>query len=207
MVFKGTSQSGFTLMEIIVSTTIFAVVLTLMLVLFNFTLKINRKVEALRQVSQAARNFTEFIVRETRNGSIDYSGSVDSAHCPAGGYNASNGATFLALVNRGGDRECFYLVPAGSNSTLWVTKQAVNGTTSNEQVNPANITIDAATFRLFVRPLTDPQADTGGGSHPGVQPFVTITMNLTAKLNALDQPAVIPYQTTVSTDNYGILHR
>jgi len=197
-------QAGFTLMEIVVSTTIFAVVVTLMLVLFNYTLKINRKVEALRQVSQATRNFTEFLVREVRNGTIDYSGTIDSTHCPAT-YNATSGATFLALINRAGDRECFYLVTSGSNGSLWVTKLAINGTSSNEQVNPATINIDPNSFRLFVRPFTNPQV-LSGGVRPGIQPFVSIIMKLTATIG-FDQPAIIPYQTSVSTDNYNILHR
>jgi len=192
-------------MEIVVSTTIFAVVLTMMLVLFSYTLRINRKVEGLRQVSQATRNFTEFIVREIRNGSIDYSGTIDAAHCTVP-YNASSGATFLALVNRAGDRECFYLVANGINSNLWLTKLPVTGGSAiSEQVNPVNVTIDASTFRFFVRPTANPQI-ASGGFYPGVQPFVTIVMNLSASFNSIEQPSVIPYQTSVSTDNYSIQH-
>jgi hypothetical protein len=190
-------------MEILVSTTIFAVVLTMMLVLFNYTLKINRKVEALRQVSQATRNFTEFLAREIRNGTIDYSGSIDS-HCLSS-YPASNGAIFLALVNRTGDRECFYLLTdANGNGNLWLAKKSITGVSSTEQVNPITTYMDPATFRLFVRPLANPKVSSGG--FPGVQPFVSLVMKMTIKLGAADQPLVIPYQTSVSTDDYTIPH-
>lgn len=205
MTSRSQHQSGFTLMEIVVATTIFATVLTLMLVLFNYTLKINRRVESLRQVSQATRNFTEFLAREIRNGSIDYSGTIDATNCPAS-YTNTNTATYLALVSRQGERECFYLVPNGATANLWLRKISITGVTSNEQINPANVTLDPARFRFFVRPVTNPRVPTGG-LFPGVQPFVTMIMHLTVRLNGADQPAVIPYQTTVSTDIYDIPHR
>ena len=199
------SQTGFTLMEVVVATTIFATVLTLMLVLFDYTLKINRRVEALRQVTQATRNFTEFLVREVRNGSIDYSGSIDP-HCSISYSNGSD-STFLAIVNRLGDRECFYLQTDGSgNGSLWVHKISASGAASTEQVSPSSVTLNPSLFHFYVRPLLDPQVKLGI-TYPGVQPFVTIIMQLTVRLNGLDQPAVIPYQTTVSTDSYNIPHR
>ena len=80
-------QSGFTLMEITVATSIFAVVMVSLLSLFNYVLKINRESEALRQASQGMRNFVEYLVKEIRNGQIDYyvnSGtSLNSAFSPS----------------------------------------------------------------------------------------------------------------------------
>src|SRR3989344_4560503 len=66
------SGAGFTLIEVVVATTIFAIVAAAMMALFNFTLKINRRAEALRQATQGIRNFTEYIVKIVRNGRIDY---------------------------------------------------------------------------------------------------------------------------------------
>lgn len=66
------TSSGFTLMEIIVATTIFAFVTVALLSMFNYTLKINRRSEALRQATQGMRNFVEYLVKEIRNGEIDY---------------------------------------------------------------------------------------------------------------------------------------
>jgi prepilin-type N-terminal cleavage/methylation domain-containing protein len=79
--YKLQAQQGFTLMEIVVSTTIFAVVLTMTLAIFNYALKINRRTEALRQTTQGMRNFTEFLVKEIRNGKIEYSATPVSASC------------------------------------------------------------------------------------------------------------------------------
>ena len=75
-------QQGFTLMEIMVATVIFAVVFSALLGLFNYVLRINRRTEALRQAAQGSRDFVEFLTKEIRNGQIDY--YVDS-----GKYNAS----------------------------------------------------------------------------------------------------------------------
>jgi len=200
-------QQGFTLMEIVVATTIFATSLTLILVLFTYTLKINRRVEALRQVSQAARNFTEFLVREIRNGTIDYSGTIEPTRCPLNYPLNGATATYLALVNRSGDRECFYLlVDASGNGNLWLRKVPPVGNPTTEQVNPTGVTLDPAKFRFFVRPLTNPKL-VSGSNYPGVQPMVTLLMNLTVRGNSADAPTVIPYQTTVSIDAYDIPHR
>jgi type II secretory pathway pseudopilin PulG len=200
-------QAGFTLMEIVVATSIFATSLILILVLFTYTLKINRRVEAVRQVSQATRNFTEYLVREIRNSTIDYTGAIDS-NCPAS-YNL-NGVTanYLALLNRSGDRECFYFVQDGVGSltgNLWLKKVPAVGTATLEQVNPTGVKLERAKFAFYVRPTTNPKPSSG--TPPGVQPMVTLLMNLTVTLNGVDQPAVIPYQTTVSSDNYNIPHR
>jgi prepilin-type N-terminal cleavage/methylation domain-containing protein len=66
------SSAGFTLMEIMVATIIFTIVAVALLSLFNYVLKINRRSDALRQASQDMRNFVEFLVKEVRNGQIDY---------------------------------------------------------------------------------------------------------------------------------------
>src|SRR5438105_3226321 len=65
-------QQGFTLMEIMVASVIFAIVAASLLAIFNYVLKINRKTEALRQASQGMRDLVEFMAKEIRNGQVDY---------------------------------------------------------------------------------------------------------------------------------------
>jgi len=118
--------AGFTLMEIMVSTAIFAIVSVALLSLFNYVLKINRNTEALRQASQGARNFVEFLVKEIRNGQIDYyvangqtySADIDGAPCgPPGaeGDDVTGAKTYafkenkLGIINTESIQECFYL--------------------------------------------------------------------------------------------------
>jgi prepilin-type N-terminal cleavage/methylation domain-containing protein len=70
--YKVQRKQGFTIMEIVVATTIFSVVVAVMMSLFNYVLKINRRSEALRQATQGVRNFVEILSKEIRNGKIDY---------------------------------------------------------------------------------------------------------------------------------------
>jgi prepilin-type N-terminal cleavage/methylation domain-containing protein len=154
------SGAGFTLMEILVAATIFAVVVSALSVLFNYTLKINRRTEALRQATQGMRNFVEFLVKEVRNGQIDY-GLID----PAG--QARNGSIYpigsspcimpvvgpspitvqptygsqdnkLAVLNQDGSYECFYLAYGPGNKLNKNTGDAAPSSDFGATVNNPN---------------------------------------------------------------------
>lgn len=226
------ASPGFTIMEIVVATTIFAIVTVGMTTLFTYTLKINRRAEALRQATQGMRDFVEGIVKEVRNGQIDYgvidpggSTVVSSAlgQCdikPAGSsYNAStNGGDSytatdnrLAILDTDGNRECFYL---GDANGTWVGSGVTSGKTLvlekaggiHQIVNPPNYTVDRLAF--FVRPLCDPYSTnctSYGGVTPKLQPFLTIAIQFTTKLST-GETVPIYYQTTVSGDKYDVPH-
>lgn len=188
------NQSGFTLMEIVISTTIFATVLTLMLSLFNYTLKINRRTEALRQVTQGMRNFTEYLVKEVRNGQIDYSDAI--AQC-SGNYISPTGyTTFLKIVNVSGENECF-VWSGEEEQLLYLYKNGVPVQT----LNPTNFKVDLA--RFYVRPTCDPQTECDSGVYPAIQPYVTMVIRFKVTLPTGEE-RIIPYQTTISTDQYDI---
>lgn len=214
---KSINQNGFTLMEIVIATNVFAVVVTMMLVLFNYTLKIQRRTEALRQASQGIRNFVEFMVKEIRNGQVDY-GVRDgvvvidsvSSNCPTapGVVNGSptGGDTYLpeetrlSLINVDGERECLYLdTTNASNPTLMIARENLPA----EQVNSPGIKINY--FKFYIRPLKDPYTDlpVAGSSLAEVQPFVSMVMRFTVTL-ATGETVSIPYQTSVSTNVYNI---
>lgn len=184
-------QRGFTLMEIVVATTIFASSLTLMMALFNYTLKINRRVDAQRQTAQGTRNFMEFLVREIRNGKIDYVNSY--TQCQPNYYSSDN--TALAIVNRSGELECFYLY----GSDLMIEK---SGTIT--KINPTNLTLDPSSFRFIVQPADN--AHPSNPPYPGLQPFVTIIAKFSATVPGTNTSIVVPYQTSVSPDVYDIPH-
>jgi prepilin-type N-terminal cleavage/methylation domain-containing protein len=216
-------QKGFTLMEIVVATTIFAIVVTSLLSLFNYTLKINRKSEALRQAAQGMRNFVEFLVKEVRNGQIDYyvSGAnlVNNLgpcqHPGAVGQNTyGTQENRLGIINTDNVQECFYFgdssgnylgnnifdaVSPTDNDTLVLEKA---GITDKQILNPSNFRIDKLMF--VIRPQCDPYTQTcPGNSYPKIQPFVTILMKFTAQLPTGE---VVPvyYQTSVSSQKYDI---
>lgn len=130
-------------MEIVVATTIFAIVVTALLSLFNYVLKINRRTEALRQATQGMRNVVEFLTKEIRNGQIDYSvanGRVGNPVLPclkpplyavnqsnrneSGNdvYGQNQNVQFnhndnrLGIITEDGLRECIFFADANGNS-------------------------------------------------------------------------------------------
>jgi prepilin-type N-terminal cleavage/methylation domain-containing protein len=188
-------QNGFTLMEIIVATGIFAATVTLSLGLFTQALKINRRVQALRLVAQNTRNFTEVIVREIRNGRIDYD-SFD-ANCTSANYaTATNQA--VGVISFAGDQECLHYNL--SQQTLYLSKKT-GGSVVEEPINdPLKFKIKPNSFRLVIRPVTDPAL----APYNETQPLVTLIAEFEVPLGAGEQPMTIPYQTTISTDVYDL---
>lgn len=185
------TQSGFTLMEIVVATAIFATVVASTLALFNTVLRINREVQAIRLVAQTSRNFTEVLSREIRNGRIDYSATAGS--CPIKYSSSQNQA--LAITTYSGEKLCFRF-ESGDNS-LYLDRTTSTGT-STEAVNPTNMIVDPDSFRFMVRPTVSPTA-----TNNGIQPMVTILAEFVVNKGTANEK-IIPYQSTISTDVYDL---
>jgi type II secretory pathway pseudopilin PulG len=222
--------AGFTLMEIVVATTIFALVGTAMMGLFNYTLKINRRTEALRQATQGMRTFVEGLVKQVRNGQVYYgldnsfsppTPAVDnSTVCGAGAaYNRyyQDKENRLRITDTDGADVCFYLanslgayVNAGnfSGSQLIMEKNVGSGYVK-QVLSPSNFYVDNLVF--FVRPVCDPynhcDAASGNiyspGQPPKIQPSVSIFLKLRVLL-ATGETVRINYQTSVSSNKYDI---
>lgn len=130
------NMAGFTLMEILVATTVFAIVVAALMSMFNYTLKINRRSESLRQATQGMRDLIELLAKEVRSGQIDYGvlgGQAQNvANYPLGACTAPTvgssgnpipvGDTYtqqsnkFAILTSGGDYECFFLAEGPGNS-------------------------------------------------------------------------------------------
>jgi GxxExxY protein len=213
------AEKGFTLMEIVVSTTIFVIVFTAMLALFNYTLKINRRSEALRQASQGMRNMVEFLVKEIRNGQIDY-GLIDPGGqfssspptpCPkpvAGSDSYQSKENMLGVVSIDGTEECFYYGKADgsyagagvfSSSTGASTLVFNKGNLGLQILNPPNFKVDNLMF--LVRPVKDPYTSTGGLAK--FSPVVSMFIKFTTKLPTGEQVPIY-YQTSVATNQYDV---
>lgn len=208
------AKLGFTIIELLVSIGIFAVVVTLAISLFNQVLRIQRRTETLRRVNQALRNTTEFLVKEVRNGKIDYGvqdGTVRKnpylTNCPSApgsGSTPDGGATYvwnqssrnqaLALTNPAGETECIYY-NAGQKA-IYLEKL---GLPAVQRLTPADVNVTR--FEVRVVPGKDPYMDTGGLAE--IQPMVQILLVFSAQLSATEV-RTISYQTAVSTNIYDI---
>lgn len=192
----GQPTDGFTLVEVIVSTAIFITVVSAMLTLFTHTIRINRRVQALREVVQSSRLFTETLAREIRNGRIDYSST--QPQCNVGNYLSSDNQS-LAIISHDGDKMCFYI--DSSSNLLAMIREAASGTTTNNVFESYNFRIIPETFRFRVLPNTDPNP--ASTPYPEQQPFVTIVAQF--ELTGVDTtPTILNYQTTISTDVYDV---
>jgi prepilin-type N-terminal cleavage/methylation domain-containing protein len=193
------SQSGFTLIEIIVSTAIFVTVVASLLALFNYTLIINRRVQSLREITQGTRTFTETLTREIRNGRIDYSGWA--LECDPTRYTRSDNNS-LAIISQTSEKLCFYLAADG---TFNLKRENSAGTVTEPIFGSNRFRIIPGTLHFYVFPKTDPNA--GTAPYPAIQPFVTINAQFELKANASGTASLINYQSTISTDVYDTYRR
>jgi prepilin-type N-terminal cleavage/methylation domain-containing protein len=210
-------QRGFTLMEIVVATTIFAFVVTALMSLFNYTLKINRKSEALRQATQGIRNFTEFITKQIRNGDIDYGiigGNFKTGNYPLGPCDVGavgddtygSNSSWLGIITEEGEEACIYFADYQGNAIAGPTCTAP--TTQNctmvmekpggvkEIITQSNFRIDELSF--FVRPGCDPFSTTCNGGLPEEQPSVTIALKFMVRLTT-GEVVTLYYQTGITS--------
>ena len=183
----GLKQKGFTLIEALVATSLFAVVVSSVMGVYLYTLKINRRTDVIRLAAENARFISEFLTKEIRNGQILYSGSAPS---PCNTFAASG--TTLAIVNIDGDTECFY----SSGTNLMVAKNAGGSLLAPVQLNDSKIKIN--NLKFFVAPNCNPY--TAGAR---TEPQVTITAQVQSNPNPIDN-ITIPLQTTVSIPKYDI---
>lgn len=216
-------------MEILVSTVIFAVVVSSLMSLFNYVLKINRKSEALRQASQGMRNFAETLAKNIRNGEIDFgmNGTHDAPRSSDIGpclkianvgdnyYGLSgNGKdNRLSIIDNEGFHQCIYFgdqngnyVGSGfthTNGTLVVLKEG----NTPQILNPSNFKITQLAFT--VKPTCDPYiikppgCSSYSSDYPKIQPFVQILMRFSVNLPT-GETKEIYYQTSVSINKYDI---
>lgn len=198
---KQIHQKGFTLVEIIVATALFALTISLIMGLFTSTLRINRKVQAIRAAVQGTRNFNEMLAREVRNGRIYYKDTgASSDNCSvnnASNYNGNH--TGLTMVTASGDSLCFYLVKDGSKGRLYV-KKYISSTSAldPQEITSNNVWVDPDTFSFQVQPGLAPSTSQSS------QPRVTIYADFISQASGIADQIIIPYQTTISTDVYDI---
>lgn len=222
------SGFGFTLVEVLVASSLFVILVVALTGLFNTTLKINRRGDALRQAAQGMRNFIEFLTKEVRNGQIYYwvdNGTAvyttDIGSCI---HPASTGTDFydgspagtgkvnkLGILNLDGIRECIYYADASGNAVAGnvftapigqkYTIVIENQNGFKETLIPPNINVENLVF--FVRPICDPYSSTCSGGVPKIQPIVHISVKFVLNLPTGEQVPIY-YQTAISTNKYDV---
>src|SRR3989344_2234857 len=171
-------QKGFTLIEAVVATAVFAFVIASIFGVYNSALQLDRKSKSQRVVAQNARFIMEYLGKEIRNGAIFYNG-----------YPGGIADETLILANQANEVESFYL----TGTDLQLEK---NSTTTN--LNSSGIKVTNLEF--YIEPNGEPYVL---GSAYNEQPRVTVALELTSDYGtSAGSLEKINLQSTFATRNY-----
>lgn len=161
MKLKRRSEQGFSLMEMLIATSVFVVVSMASLAIYSATLKAGRQTMALTRVQQDTQLIMQVLAKKIRSSAVNYE---YTNYAPA----VVNPEDELALIDELGDQYVF----KKSGTTLTV---AINN--GAEKIIPAeNVVIDDLKF--FINPTTNPF---GSLSTPPIsQPYVTISLTISS---------------------------
>lgn len=174
------NQKGFTLIEAVVSSAVFAFVVVSILGVYTLVIRLDGKTRAERAVQENARFIMEYLAKLVRNGSINY------ASYPVG--NANNTATELWVFTQADELEHIYL----QNSDLKLEKS------STTNLNSSSVRVTKAQF--LVSPNLNPLTSSKLANQ---QPNVTVILELTS--NYGDKPgdvSKINLQSSFSSREY-----
>ncbi len=193
---KLSKQKGFTLIEAVVATGLFAITLSSVIGVYLATIKINRRTDLIRTASENARYITEYMSKEIKNGQIAYSGVVSSP-CTSALF-LTGDSPVLPIVNVDGDRLCFYIGSSSgqvssSGPDLWVIKNNMQPI----KINSSNVKITRMSF--YVNPATDPYV---AGST--IQPRVTL-IGLVQAISGSQDNVTMPVQTSITLPTYDVV--
>jgi prepilin-type N-terminal cleavage/methylation domain-containing protein len=194
------TNRGFTLVEALVSTAIFVVVISALTAAFVYISKLQRRTNAIRAANDNVRYVSDFLSKEIRNGALTSTSASPIGQC--GEYAndpSSQSSNWLQIVNVSGDLECFFLGTAevgftppslsASGPELWIVKQPAGAAVP---LNPQALNLNYAqitnlTFTVYNYDLAT----------PALQPFVTIQGSVISNKDPQNIVSV-PFETSIS---------
>lgn len=174
------SQKGFTLIEAVVSSAVFAFVVVSMLGVYTSTLRLDSRTRADRAVQENTRFIMEYLARLIRNGSVNY------ASYPGG--NANNTATNLWVLNQANELEHIYL----EGTDLKLEKSAITN------LNSSGVKVTGLQFLASpsLNPLTSAKL---ANRQPSITVILELTSNYGEKIGDISK---INIQSTFSSREY-----
>lgn len=187
--------AGFTIIEALVSVSVFALSMTAIVASFLAVMRLDEKSRQIRLVEQNARYVSEFLSRELRNGRLDYSayGGSLTAASPQGKSDR------LYLTNAAGEQESIYPSDVSGNYQAAGVYLALNKTGVGTTLLTSS-DVGVSNLNFYVDPPSDP--------YPAAAPIkrqvrvtIVFTVSSTASVSITDR-ALINIQTTISQRYY-----
>ena len=177
------TSSGFTLIEAVISISVFATVMTSILGVYVSIQRLNRQSTALQALEQNIRFINEDLLKTIANGKIDYA-SYPAQTVP------QPFATDLYLLDK--DSNQIHVYQSGDYLIISKTGAASSNFSGRE--------VKVLDFRVYVWPAVKPFPKTA--STPKEQPTVTIYADVQSSAAGGFGVARLPFQTTVATREY-----
>jgi type II secretory pathway pseudopilin PulG len=171
-------QTGFTLIEAVVATAVFAFAIASALGVYMATIRLDTKSRAERSVQQNARFIMDYFAKEIRNGSIDYT--------------SINDADTLSVVNQLDQQEVFEW--GGLNNPVLTLNKSGLGTTN---LNSSDVRV--TNLRFYLHPSENPFI-LANDEH--VQPHVTVVMTIQSVNTKAIESSTINLQSTFAVREY-----
>ncbi len=199
-------QSGFTLMEAMVATFLFASVLSAMIGIYISVLKLNSRSDSLRVATEFTRYLSETMSKEIRNGNIDYFDNVNKNGICNSFPDSAVPDYRLSILDVNGDHLCYfqgdnYGVPDAAGDYLWLAKNNF----APVKLNSNNVKIRS--FKVYTQPLVNPYCHNPPScSQAGSteQPMVTFAIEVISNVSGKRDQIIIPFETSVSIPVYDI---
>ncbi len=174
----GHFSKGFTIIEAVVSVSIFAMAMTSIVGVYLSVQRLNQASASLNALQQNARFISEDLSKVVRNGEIDYSRyPSQSAPQPE--------ATDLYVVDQSGTQIRIYL----QNEILILDKLGIGSANFTSQE------VAVKDFKVYISPALNPFP---GGND---QPTATVYFDLESKVNSRDKTRA-KFQVTLATRQY-----
>ncbi len=186
-----TQEKGFTLIEMVVSISLFAVVVLSSTQILKMVLEGQQSGIASQNIQENMRYVFEVISKETRVATISNYDCEDifspSASAENKVFNKTeiNGNDALYFKNQDGECTAYYLSDSG---VMMVTRGEDTASTT-----PNNLAINSLDFSI---------EDDGIGESHSVQPKATVNMNVTSDINDEMHKKEMKLQTTISSRYY-----
>ncbi|MBT3413470.1 MAG: hypothetical protein HOJ15_00540 [Candidatus Jacksonbacteria bacterium] len=184
-------RKGVTLLETVLSISIFVVVSMQVTDIFLTATRANRRVEARAVVEQELRRWSDEIARELRTGEIDYDRYLGPEY---GQAPDADGVEMLYVWGRAGEQVHFYKRDDG---TLMIER--IEDILSPEEYQALSHRVVITQLQFLIYPFDNPFEITGGAYLSNAQPRVTIVASGKLREPLKDEDGAVQFQTTLTS--------